>query len=121
MQSFGEVWMLLMADDLKVEATSADPPRSIVFVILLLLVYGVPLAWNKVQGGSLISWLGYEVDLMKLALGITQSRADWCIGYLTRLARDGKADMGWMRSGLGRASFVVGALEWERPFLCAFT
>ncbi len=33
------------------------------------------------------------------------------------MARDGTAEVSKLRSGLGRLSFVVGALEWERPFL----
>ncbi len=39
------------------------------------------------------------------------------MGFLSRVARDGKFDVGLLRSGLGRLCFVVGALEWERPFL----
>ncbi len=116
-QPSDQLWLLLMADDLKCESTAEQPHVPIVFVILLLVVLGVPLSWHKAQGGETIKWIGYEVHLGQLALGITQRRADWCVDFLLQLARDGRADVARMRSGLGRLCFVVGALEWERPFL----
>ncbi len=115
-----ELWLLLLADDLKAESTSVAPELSIVFVILVLSVLGVPLAWHKAQGGRIISWIGYEVHLEELSLGITQRRAEWCIKFLLQLSRDGRTDIGHLRSGIGRLAFVVGALEWERPFLAPF-
>ncbi len=36
-------WLLLFADDLKAESTSARPQRAIIFVVVLLVVLGVPL------------------------------------------------------------------------------
>ncbi len=112
-----ELWLLLMADDLKAESTSARPEISVLFVVLVLIVLGVPLSWHKSQGGQVIQWIGYEVHLAQLALGISQRRASWCVDFLLQLARDGQADIGQVRSGVGRLCFVVGALEWERPFL----
>ncbi len=115
-----QLWLLLMADDLKCESTSDTPVVPILFVVILFVVLGVPLSWHKAQGGRIIRWIGYEVHLGELALGITQRRADWCVEFLLQLARDGRADVARMRSGLGRLCFVVGALEWERPFLAPF-
>ncbi len=116
-QPSDQLWLLLMADDLKCESTAEHPEVPIVFVVLLLVVLGVPLSWHKAQGGQIIKWIGYEVHLGQLALGITQRRADWCVDFLLQLSRDGRADVARMRSGLGRLCFVVGALEWVRPFL----
>ncbi len=115
-----ELWMLLMADDLKAESTSASPASSVVYALLILLVMGVPLSWHKSQGGRTIRWIGYEVQLSSLSLGITEARARWCIDFLNQISRDGRVDVSRMRSGLGRLCFVVGALEWERPFLAPF-
>ncbi len=115
-----ELWMLLMADDLKAESTSASPATSVIYALLILLVMGVPLSWHKSQGGRTIRWIGYEVQLSTLSLGITQARAQWCIDFLNQISRDARVDVGRMRSGLGRLCFVVGALEWERPFLAPF-
>ncbi len=112
-----ELWLLLMADDLKAESTAVRPKVSVIFVVLVLVVLGVPLSWHKSQGGQVIQWIGYEVHLAQLALGISARRASWCVEFLLQLSRDGQADIGKVRSGLGRLCFVVGALEWERPFL----
>ncbi len=115
-----ELWLLLLADDVKTESTSNTPAVSIVFVIIILYVLGVPLAWHKSQGGQVVNWIGYEVHLGELSLGISERRAEWCIKFLTQLARDGRADIAHLRSGLGRLAFVVGALEWERPFMAPY-
>ena len=42
------MWMMLVADDLKLESTGPEPQRSILFVILLWLVLGVSFSWAKV-------------------------------------------------------------------------
>ncbi len=47
-----ELWILLMADDIKAESTSERPKLSIMYVILILVVLGVPLSWHKSQGGD---------------------------------------------------------------------
>ncbi len=112
-----ELWLLLMADDIKAESTSARPKISIIFVILILVILNVPLSWHKSQGGDIVRWIGYEIDLRQLAVGITEKRASWCIEFLLQLVRDGRAEVARLRSGVGRLCFVVGALEWERPFL----
>ncbi len=115
-----QVWALLMADDFKIEATSAQPARSVVKALLLLLLIGLPVSWPKTQGGSRILWIGYEIWLQQLAVGISARRASWCTGFLDKLARDGRCDLRHFRSGVGRLAFVVSALEWERPFLSPF-
>ena len=111
------LWLMLMADDLKAESTGLRPKRSVLFIILLWSVLGVPLSWTKVQGGRRLASIGYEVQLDTMSLGISENRAKWAVNWLDRVARDGMAEVCDFRSALGRLSFVVGALEWERPFL----
>ncbi len=112
-----ELWLMLMADDLKLECTAPAPEIRIVAVLLFWVLLGVPISWHKIQGGDSISWIGYEVNLRELALGISAGRALWAVNWLRRMARDGLADIDDLRRGIGRLSFVVGALEWERPFM----
>ena len=64
-----------------------------------------------------MAWVGYEVQLEALVLGISLSRARWAVEWLRRVARDGITDVCEFRAALGRLSFVAGALEWEKPFL----
>ncbi len=112
-----ELWAMLMADDIKVESTSSRPQHSLVWALLFLSVLGLPLAWRKVHGGSVLRWIGYEVDLLGLKLGITESRAQWAIAWCSRVARDGCCRVDDFRAALGRLAFITGALEFERPFL----
>ncbi len=111
------LWALLMADDLKLESTSTDAKRWIVWSIVLLRMLGVPLSWKKLQGGNELTWIGYSVRLWDLSLGISASRAAWATAWLRRASRDGVVDIGDLRSCLGRLSFIAGAMEYERPFL----
>ncbi len=112
-----ELWLLMMADDVKAESTSLSPRLWVLWAIVMLRILGVPLSWHKVQGGREISWIGYAVDLRTLSLGISASRAGWVCEWMNRVARDGVVDVSELRSVVGRLAFVAGALEYEKPFL----
>ncbi len=56
------IWLLLMADDLKAESTSTSPSRSTIYVVLILLILGVPLAWRKSQGARSSGGSGMRLD-----------------------------------------------------------
>ena len=99
------------------ESTGEWPVHTLLFVLLALEVLGVPMSWRKVHGGESMRWIGYQVDVAGLRLGITESRAKWSVDWCARLARDGRCRPEELRSGLGRFGFVTGALEYERPFL----
>ncbi len=111
-----ELWMLMMADDIKVESTSRSPRLWVLWAIILLRILGVPLSWHKVQGGREIAWIGYAVNLRTLSLGISASRANWVCDWMNRVSRDGKVNINELRSVVGRLAFVAGALEYEKPF-----
>ena len=90
--------------------------------VLLLLVV-LALSWvslsrgKKLAGGEILQWVGYELVLKNSALGLSASRAQWLEGWYTRLLRDGAVQMQEFQEGLGRAAFVCGALDYDRPFL----
>ena len=111
------LWLLMMADDIKVESASTDPEKDVVWVILFLSMLNVPFSWKKIQGGEELSWIGYHVLLNTHSLGISESRANWAIEWCERLARDASVRSEELRSGIGRLAFIAGALEYERPFL----
>ncbi len=111
------LWIMLLADDLKITSTSDNPERVILWALWVILILGFPISWEKSQGGSTLCWVGYELLLREHALGLSEARAAWCVSWLRRLQRDGVARMGDFRAGLGRLAFACGALEYERPFL----
>ena len=117
MDTEDEIWLMLMADDFKLESTCQRPALPIVGTLLPLTVLGFPLSWKKVQGGEKLEWIGYEVWVRELALGITAARAAWASDWCSRVARDGMVPTSEFATGIGRLSFICGALEYERPFL----
>ncbi len=112
-----ELWAMLMADDIKLEATGPYPRRCLLWALLCLTVLGYPLAWRKIHGGDVVRWIGYEVDIAGLRLGVTEARAQWAVTWCLRVARDGQCRIDDFRAALGRLGFIAGALEFERPFL----
>ncbi len=112
-----EMWLLLMADDLKVESTSPRPHRPIVSLLVFFTLLRLPISWGKIQGGSVIQWIGYELHLDRYSLGVTARRAAHSVTWLRRIIRDRRIKVAEFRSELGRLSFICGALEYERPFL----
>ena len=82
--------------------------ESVLMVLVFFRVMGFPLSWKKLAGGEVLKWVGYEVVLRNSALGLSASRAQWLEGWYTRQE---------FQEGLGRAAFVCGALDYDRPFL----
>ena len=60
-------------------------------------------------------WVGYELVLQNSALGLSASTAQWLEGWYTRLLRGKSVQMHEFLEGLGRAAFVSGALDYDRP------
>ncbi len=111
------LWILLLADDFKVESTARKAEREVLWAIMALLLFRLPLAWRKMQGGDEISWIGYAVRCHDLSLGISESRARWATEWLRKHARDGLVCAAEFTAALGRLSFICSAMEYDRPFL----
>ncbi len=112
-----EAWILLVADDFKIESTAADPERAVLFLLWLMVILDVPLQWHKSRGGADLEWVGYSFSLASHSLGLSTSRAAWAVAWCTRHATAGGGTIGELREGVGRLSFAVGALTFDAPFL----
>ena len=112
-----QLWLMLLADDFKVEPTSETPRKDVLFVLTLLKLFKVPFSWRKTQGGDVITWIGYTVFVRELRLGVSEARATWAVNWLRRVSRDGTVVMEDLRAALGGLSFLSGALEYDKPFL----
>ncbi len=86
-------------------------------MLLFFVAIGLPLSWHKSKGGTQIDWIGYSLLLEQYALGVTERRAQWAIQWLEADARDGTTELARFASSIGRLSFMVSALEYERPFV----
>ena len=78
---------------------------------------GFPFSWPKTRGGFTYSWVGYEVCRRPCALGISESRANWAIGWMGDILNAGAVCIGELHEALGRLDFVYGALAYDKPFL----
>ena len=78
---------------------------------------GFPLAWSKTAGGDIVTWVGFELLHRYFQVGISARRAEWFSRWTRDMASPDHIHIGKFEEGLGHVMYVVGALEFERPFL----
>ena len=105
------LWALLFADDWNLMAEADSHQESLLGFTWWLTVLNVPLSWHKVKGGVTFPWVGCEVDLRQWPLGISASRAEWAVSWMSRTLDEGCVDPAVLREALGRLVFVYGALQ----------
>ena len=111
------IWTLLFADDWIVLALGKGMVFNLLYFLLLLRALGVPVSWRKLQGGQTVVWIGYELDLGRFSLGISERRAAWILAWMDRLLDTRMVVGRELSEVLGRMQFVYGALPYDRPFL----
>ena len=79
-------------------------------------LFGYDVKWKKVRAGPSCQWVGYWIDLWKYEVGISEGRQRWVTEWLS-VVLDGRVVETDFGSGLGRLTFVCGALVCDRPFL----
>ena len=110
-----ESWHLLVADDFHLESAGESYRSALLVFFVLCAVSGVPLAWSKTAGGD--NWVGFELLHRSFQVGISARRAEWFSRWTRETASADHIHIGKFEEGLGRVMYVVGALEFERPFL----
>ena len=75
------------------------------------------MSWKKTQGGMVFAWIGFEVSLREMSLGISAGRSEWAMTWMTRMLDNGGILIRELREALGRLVLVYGALTWDKPFL----
>ena len=92
---------MLVADDFQLES-AGESYRSALFVFFV---------------GDIVTWVGIELLHRSFQVGISARRAEWFSRWTRDTASADHIHMGKFEEGLGRVMYVVGALEFERPFL----
>ena len=64
-----------------------------------------------------MTWVGYELLHRSYELGISVRRAEWFVRWSREVASTTFINVSNFEEGLGRIMYVLGALEFERPFL----
>ena len=113
------IWVLLFADDFDLTAEGPDYARAILAFVWWLRLFRIPLSWKKTKGGKSYTWVGYEKSLSTWTLGVSETRAEWLGGWLSRTIESRHVNTGELGEALGRMVFVYGALQWDKPFLGA--
>ena len=111
------MFALLYSDDEWLVGRTDRYEVGLLLHLLVLDIIGAPIAWHKVGGGVQSDWVGYYLDVGRFEIGISESRAAWCVHWLEDKAREKAVRLGELREGLGRLQFVAGPLEHLRPFL----
>eukprot|EP00435_Cladocopium_sp_Y103_P051934 s391_g16.t1 len=108
---------LLFADDGWMLAMGAFFWRRLLFWLFILDICEVPLSWKKVRGGTVVQWIGYQLDVDLFKKGISERKVKWMLDWLERHEASGGILGRDLKSALGRFGFVAGALQHVRPFL----
>lgn len=111
------LWLLLFADDKLALGRTRDLHRAFPLLLFTILIFGGPLKWAKVKGGLHSQLIGYWLDVQRFMVGISLKMREWVLDWLGAVLKAGRVDRHKFKCGLGRLSFVCGALVFDRPFL----
>ena len=108
---------LLFADDGWLVSVGKYYWRPMLFWLFILEMLEMPLSWSKVNGGTKVQWIGYDLDVDRFEKGISSRKVKWVADWITTHLVSGGVMGRNLRSALGRLVFVAGALHHVRPFL----
>lgn len=114
------LWPMLYVDDWLLFSGGARWREGVVCSLFFLVVLGVPMSWKKISAGFVVNWIGVEVNVREWTLGLSQRRADWAIGWMSKVLEAGEVNVGDLKQATGRLQFALGALPFDRPFLACF-
>ena len=100
-----ELALLIYVDDLLWLIRDKQGLELIPLVIFYLVVLGLPFAWKKFGGGSVLSWVGFEICLQSAKIGLSEQRARWLCRWLDDSVSTGRARIADVSAVLGRLSF----------------
>jgi hypothetical protein len=92
---------------------------GITTALLWLNILGLPLAWNKSDGGRSITWIGARMlsSPGTLTVTIPEDKIQDLITSITEVLDQGVSSRRTLRSITGKLSFVAGLVPQLRPFL----
>ena len=108
---------LLFADDGWLFAVGKQCWKRLLLWMFVLEVCEVPISWEKVKGGDVVQWIGYELDGRRFRKGVSERKVLWVREWIQRRLVEGGTLGRDLKSALGRLVFVAGALQHVRPFL----
>lgn len=101
---------LLFADDGWAVALGEFFWRPLLFWLFFMDLCEVPLSWKKVREGTVVHWIGYQIDVGKFKKGISEKEVKWIREWMEKHLALGGVLGRDLKSALGRFSFVLGPL-----------
>ena len=90
------------------------------FLIWLLLheMIGTPFAYHKFRGGTVVAFIGYELDYGARLVGLSDSRGHWLIAWVDQAEQSRwVVQVRRFSEFLGRLGFVSRVIYWIKPHL----
>ena len=68
-------YTFLFADDWDVTSWGSNAPGVLLMGVLVCLVFGYPIKWEKIGGGVKYEWIGYWLDWERFQIGTSEKRS----------------------------------------------
>ena len=94
--------------------------KYINFLAWLVLheMIGTPFAYHKFKGGTIVSFIGYELDFGSRLLGLSEARGQWICEWVTEVVKSRfVVSVRRFNEFLGRLGFVARVVYWIKPHL----
>jgi hypothetical protein len=112
------ILQLVYVDDLHVVCVGEQKFETLWMAIAAYEALGTPFGYKKFSGGMDVQFVGYRVDYLDIAVGISEARGQWLLGFLRELRRDGyTVHVHRFAEFLGRLGFTCRVLLWLKPHL----
>ena len=111
-------YQFVYVDDLHSDFFGHRKFHNLLVWLLLHEMIGTPFAYHKFRGGTVVTFIGYELDYGSRLLGMSEARGEWLRGWV----REAKSSH-WVvsvrkfREYLGRLGFVCRVVYWIKPHL----
>eukprot|EP00435_Cladocopium_sp_Y103_P069710 s303_g33.t2 len=110
-------FQLTYVDDLLFLARGLGGLAGIWLTLLFLVIAGTPFSWHKFGGGLKAEWIGFQVDISKKELGMTEKRLRWARDWIEKVVTNRMVRVEEFRSALGRLAFMMSAFGHLKPLL----
>eukprot|EP00435_Cladocopium_sp_Y103_P022693 s5638_g5.t1 len=110
-------FQLTYVDDLLFLARGLGGIAGIWLTLLFLVIVGTPFSWHKCGGGLRAESIGFQVDISKKELGMTEKRLRWAREWIEKTITHKMVRVDEFRSALGRLAFMMSAFGHLKPLL----
>lgn len=112
---------LLFADDGWLTAMGEHFGRRLLYWLFCLSLLEVPLSWRKTRGGTQIQWIGYQINIKDMLVGIAEKKVKWMLQWHEKHTASGGIVGRGLRSALGRSPSREALLGFLMQWLCCST